>query len=170
MDDDESDERKGACIVGEFGRGVMSLEGNKGGIASEIVGESGPICCLSWIDTTIFSRPSDVMCFSLPRLAVIMGLSVRGGEVLMLRGADGEHSGSSVGSDSSEATESTLDESSGMSFFFGLGLGSFIAVVVDFRGWVSQHMVSRPHIRQLRFSSLRPSSTVSAHFEKTADN
>ena len=47
MDDDESDDRKGACIVGEVGRGVMSVEGSTDGIAWEIVGESGPICCLS---------------------------------------------------------------------------------------------------------------------------
>lgn len=107
------------------------------------------------------------MCFSLPRLAATIGLGVLGGEGLSSRGAGGEHWESSGWSDSSETTESTLDESAGMSFFFGLGLGSLIAGVVDFRGWVSQHMVSRPHIRQLRFSSLRPSSTVSAHLEKT---
>ena len=109
------------------------------------------------------------MCFSLPRLAATIGLGVLGGEGLSSRGAGGEHWESSGWSDSSETTESTLDESAGMSFFFGLGLGSLIAGVVDFRGWVSQHMVSRPHIRQLRFSSLRPSSTVSAHLEKTGE-
>ena len=145
----------------------MSVDGNTAGMASAIVGESGPICCLSWIETTIFSRPSDVMCFSLPRLAAIVSWGVRGGEVLISRGAVGEHSGFSGVSDSSEATESTLDESSGTSFFFGLGLGSVIAGVVASFGWVSQQRVSRAQNRQLRFSSLRPSSTVSAHFEKT---
>ena len=45
--DDESDDRKGAWIVGEVGRGVISVEGSTDGIASEIVGESGPIRCLS---------------------------------------------------------------------------------------------------------------------------
>ena len=105
------------------------------------------------------------MCFSLPRLTEKSGYDVLGDEVFILRGAGGERLGSSSGS--SESSDSTLEESAGTSFFLGLVLESPIAGVVASFGWVSQQSVSRAHIRQLRFSNLRPSSTVSAHFEKT---
>ena len=72
VDDEESEERKGAFIVGDAGRGVMSVEGSTAGMASEILGERGPISCLSLIEHTIFSRPNDVRCFSLPREAAIV--------------------------------------------------------------------------------------------------
>lgn len=145
--------------------GVMSVDGRNAGIAPAMVGESGSIDCLSCIDATIFSKPQGVMCFSLPLLTEKSGYDVLGDEVFILRGALGERLGSSSGS--SESSDSTLEESAGTSFFLGLGLESPIAGVVASFGWVSQQSVSRAHIRQLRFSNLRPSSTVSAHFEKT---
>ena len=69
---------------------------------------------------------------------------------------------------SSDAMESTLVDSSGMSFVPGRGLLMSIAGVVVNCGCDSQQKVSRFHIRQLRFSNRRPSSMESAHLEKTA--
>lgn len=87
--------------------------------------------CLSWMDTTIFSRSKEVMCLSFPRLAAIVVSGLRDGETLvMFRGAEGLCSGSPDASESLEASESTLDESSGRSFFFGLDLTTSIAGVV----------------------------------------
>ena len=151
--------------MGEAVLGVMSVDGSNGGIAPVREDESGSIDCWSCIEATIFSKPEDVMCCSLPRLTEKSGYDVPGEEVLVLRGARGERLGSSSGS--SESSDSTLEESAGTSFFLGLGLESPIAGVVTSFGCVSQQSVSRAHIRQLRFSNLRPSSTVSAHFEKT---
>lgn len=167
MDEDESEERKGAFIVGEVGRGVMSVDGRTWGMASEILGESGSMFCLSFMEHTIFSKPRDVMCFSLPRLVAMVVGGVRVGEGLMWRGAVGDGLGSSDTFESSDAKESTLAESSGTSLRPGLDLAKSIAGVVASSGCVSQQSVSRFHMRQLRFSSLRPFSIESAHFEKT---
>ena len=79
----------------------------------------------------------------------------------------GDDGGSSVASNSSEDRESTLAESSGTSLRPGLNLAMSIAGVVVNCGCVSQQRVSRFHMRQLKFSSLRPFSIDSAHFEKT---
>ncbi len=169
VEDEESEERNGAFMEGDVGRGVMSVDGNTAGIALAMVDERRSMCCLSWIDTTIFSRSNEVMCLSFPRLAAMVFCGLRDREVLaMSRGAVGVCSGSSDVSESMEASESTLEESSGTSFSFSLVLTMSISGVVASRGWVSQQSVSRLHIRQLMFSNLRPSSTVSAHFEKTA--
>lgn len=111
-----------------------------------------------------------MMCLSFPRLVAMDVSRVRGGEVLaILRGAVGVWTGVSEASVSLEASESTLDESSGMSCLFGLDRTMSIAGVVASFGCVSQHSVSRFQIRQLMFSSRRPSSTVSAHLEKTEE-
>lgn len=151
--------------MGEAVLGVISVDGRNGGIAAATEIEIGFIDCVSCIDATILSKPKPVMCFSVPRLTEKSGYDVPGDEIFMLRGARGERLGSSSGS--SESSDSTLEESAGTSFFLGLGGESPIAGVVASFGSVSQQSVSRAHIRQLRFSNLRPSSTVSAHFEKT---
>lgn len=67
----------------------------------------------------------------------------------------------------SDETESTLVDSSGTSLLRGLDLEKSIAGVVVNCGCDSQQSVSRFHIRQLKFSSRRPSSMESAHREKT---
>ena len=69
----------------------------------------------------------------------------------------------------SEETESTLVDSSGNCF---VDRGTPMDPEIDNSGavaWVSglQQNVSRFHIRQLRFSNLRPSSIESAHLENT---
>ena len=170
VEDEESEEWNGALKVGDVGRGVMSGEGMTDGIASDMLGERGPISCLSLIEQTIFSNPRDVMCFSLPREAAIVVGGLRLDEVWMSRGAVGgvgEGCASSAVSDSSDDKESTLAESSGTSLQPGLGRAMSIAGVVENCGVVSQQRVSRFHIRQLKFSNLRPFSIDSAHFEKT---
>lgn len=58
-------------------------------------------------------------------------------------------------------------DSSGTSFRPGLRLVMSIAGVVASCGCVSQQSVSRFQMRQLKFSSLRPFSIESAHFENT---
>lgn len=68
MNEEDSEERKGASMVGDAARGVTSVDSGIGGIASAILGERGAISCLSWIEWTIFSRPKEVMCFSFPLL------------------------------------------------------------------------------------------------------
>lgn len=72
MDEEESEERKGAWMMGDAARGVVVVDGGIGGIASAMLGERGAISCLSWIEWTIFSRPKEVMCFSFPLLLDIM--------------------------------------------------------------------------------------------------
>ena len=69
----------------------------------------------------------------------------------------------------SDETESTLVDNSGTSLLRGLDLEKSIAGVVVNCGCDSQQSVSRFHIRQLKFSSRRPSSIESAHREKTKD-
>ena len=91
----------------------------------------------------------------------------------------------SFGSSSSEEADSTLEDNSGMSAYvfvpefwrFGVRMGGvtgFNVEVVDFFvptaapiRLSSQQNVSRFHSLQLRFSSRRPFSSDSAHFENT---
>ena len=68
VDEEEPEDGKGALMVGDAGRGVISMEGGIGGIASAMLGERGVISCLSWIEWTILSRPKEVMCLSFPLL------------------------------------------------------------------------------------------------------
>ena len=77
VDEEESEDRNGAFIVGDTGRGVISVEGRIDGIASDILGERGPISCLSLIEDTIFSKPSEVICFSLPREVAMAAVGLR---------------------------------------------------------------------------------------------
>jgi len=173
VEDEESEERNGASMVGEVGRGVMSVESNTAGMASEMLGDKGPISCLSLIEQTIFSKPNEVMCFSFPRDAAMVVGGFRFECVWISNGAvgeDGDDGDSSVASDSSDDTESTLAESSGTSLRPGLDVLMSIAGVVANCGCVSQQRVSRFHIRQLRFSNRLPFSIDSAHFEKTGAN
>jgi len=167
VDEEESEERNGAFMVGDVGLGVISRGGSTVGIASEMLGERGPMSGLSLMEYTIFSSPKEVICFSLPReLATVVG-KLCGIEERISTGAVGGDWGSSESSEASEDTESILWDSSGTSFRLGLGLTISIAGVVASCGCVSQQSVSRFQMRQLRFSSLRPFSMESAHFEKT---
>ena len=84
VEDEESDDRKGACIVGEAGLEVVSVDASNAGIAPARVGESGSSDCRSCIDVTIFSRPQGVMCLSLPRLTEKSGYDVFGDEEFTL--------------------------------------------------------------------------------------
>lgn len=71
-----------------------------------------------------------------------------------------------------EMKDSTLAERPGTSLRLGLDLAKSIVGVVVWLccGWCSQQRVSRFHNRQVRFSSRRPSSIDSAHFENTVTN
>lgn len=89
VDEEESEERKGALMAGDAARGVAVVDGGIGGIASAILGERGAISCLSWIEWTIFSRPKEVMCFSFPLLLDSVGSGLGDALAWMLRGAVG---------------------------------------------------------------------------------
>ena len=91
--------------VSEVAGGSTGL-GEGVGIGSSI-GSSGFVSC---IDLTIFSRSTGVMCFSRPRLLLLVESCLRSsGRALEARGRDDVSS-----SNSSEETESRLVESAGM--------------------------------------------------------
>lgn len=50
VEEEESEERKGAFIVGDVDWGAMSIEGRIVGMASEMLGERGPMSGLSLIE------------------------------------------------------------------------------------------------------------------------
>ena len=130
MDEEESRDRKGTLIVGDSARGVISVDGGFGGIASAMLGERGAISCLSWIEWTIFSRPKEVMCFSFPLLLDKVG-SIFGDTLgWMLRGAVGGCLVSSLESDRMDTKDSTLAERQGTSLRLGLDLAKSIVGVV----------------------------------------
>lgn len=87
VDEEDSEDRRGACIVGDAGRGVMSVEGRVVGTASAMDGESGSTFCCSLIESTIFSRRNEEMCFSRPLLTPVADSVLRSGDDLNLRGA-----------------------------------------------------------------------------------
>lgn len=130
VDEEEFEERKGALMVGDAARGVISVDGGFGGIASAILGERGAISCLSWIEWTIFSRPREVICFSFPLLLDSEGSGFGAVLAWMLRGAVGGCWGSSLESDWMEAKDSTLAERQGTSLRLGLDLAKSIVGVV----------------------------------------
>ena len=132
VDEEESEERKGALMVGDTARGVISVDGlGNGGIASAILGERGAISCLPWIEWTIFSRPKEVMCFSFPLLLDSTGSGCGEVSAWMLRAAEGGCRVSSLESDRMEIKDSTLAERTGTSVQLGLGLAiSIVGVVV----------------------------------------
>jgi hypothetical protein len=124
------------------------------------------------IVTTIFSKSPEVICRSRPLLRLLAQESCRciWGRTIS-NGSDSAFNSRT----SSSATESTLPDNcgtSGMHCLSGMSWGG-IVVVVDTAFcafvWVigSQQRASLVHKRQLRFSSLRPCSTDSAHLEKT---
>lgn len=90
----------------------------------------------------------------------------------MLKGAVDCCWASSLESERMETRDSTLAERPGTSLRLGLDLANSIVGVVVWLccGWGSQQSVSRFHNRQVRFSSRRPSSIDSAHFENTTTN
>lgn len=137
------------------------------GTASAIDGDNGSTFCCFWIKSTIFSRRNELICFSRPLLTAFTDPALCNGSDLKVTGAVREDG--SNWSTSSDEAESTLTDSSGMSAVRGLELERLISGVVVERGCGSQQNVSRFHILQLRFSSRRPSSIDSAHFEKTAE-
>lgn len=117
---------------GEADRGVALACEKDMETASVIDGDSGSMCFLSFIDWTIFSRPRDVMCFSRPRLLVRLPIEEAGDVRGMSRGRIVEERRHSNRSASIDATESTLADSSGMSFEPGRDLNtSIIGVVVS---------------------------------------
>jgi hypothetical protein len=152
---------------GDEGRGVISdmADGRAGRLAA-IVGEKGFKLVFSLMLMIIFSRPRDVMCFSLPLLRLSAESPAPSGR---RPGFRGKVAGRAVCllSASSDAAESTLDDSGGTSFALGCRRGTWIAGVVARCGCASQQNVSRFHNLQLRFSNRFPSSMDSAHFEKT---
>jgi len=145
---------------------IGGAEGNE----SAMNDDRGSSSFFSLMLITIFSKPSDVICFSVPllRLSTCSESSLRIDGLMMSRGAVCGFACCSIRSSTSDATESTLADSSGISLDFGLELATLIAGVVASCGCASQQKVSRFHNLQLRFSSLRPSSIDSAHFENTA--
>lgn len=50
VEEDDSEEWRGTCTVGEAGRGVMSVDGKIVGTASAIVGDNGSKPCFSLIE------------------------------------------------------------------------------------------------------------------------
>jgi hypothetical protein len=152
---------------GEQGRGVRSdMVGGAAGRLAASVGERGSKSVFSLMLMIIFSRPSDVMCFSLPRLRLSAESSAPSARRLECRG---NVAGLTVCllSASSDAAESTLEDNDGTSFALGCRRKTRIAGVVARCGCASQQKVSLFHNLQLRFSSRLPSSIDSAHFEKT---
>lgn len=158
----EGDVPVSICGKGEEGRGVMSdVE-----VASDMEG----IACIglkrgcrsvfrsvfSLMLMIIFSRPMAVICFSLPLLRLNAESSLSSGTRFGFR-VKGVPLVVCVCSASSDATESTLLDSSGTSFGLGLGREMLIAGVVARCGCASQQKVSLFHNLQLRFSSLFPS-------------
>ncbi len=131
MDEEESEERKGGSMVGDTARGVISVDGGIGGMASAMLGERGAMSCLSWIEWTILSRPNEVICFSFPLLLDSAGSGFGGALGWMLRGAVGGCWVSSPESDRMETNDSTLAERPGTSLRLGLDLAiSIVGVVV----------------------------------------
>jgi hypothetical protein len=147
---------------------VVVMVGNNVGTASAIRGDSGSNLCFSLIEKTIFSRPNEVICFSLP--LPLPSTQARDAWGTISTGAD--RGGCVAGTDpaTSDVTESTLAESSGISLRSGQDRVMSIAGVVVNCGWDSQQSVSRFQIRQLRFSNRRPFSIDSAHLEKTDES
>ena len=133
VDEEESEERKGALMVGDTARGVISVDGSifgMGGIASAMLGDRGAISCLSWIEWTIFSRPRDVMCFSFPLLLDNASSGVGDVVAWKLRSAGDSCWVSSLESDRVEMKDSTLAERTGTSLRLGLDLSKSIVGVV----------------------------------------
>ena len=147
------------------GRGVVSVPCVVLTGAVDRLGESGRSSFFSLIVITILSRCNDVMCFSFPLLLDSVDSRLENSGRLMSTAPETDSVWFSSCSSSSEAAESTLADSSGISS--GSRLDFWILRVGTV--WsCSQQKVSRFHNLQLRFSNRRPSSSDSAHFENTA--
>jgi hypothetical protein len=155
---------------GEEGRGVISdmVSGIVGRLAA-IFGDRGSMSVFSLMLMIIFSSPKDVMCFSLPLLRLSAESSASSGTCFEFRG-NGVALAVCIFSVSSDAAESTLEDSEGISFGLGCRGRTWIAGVVARCGCASQQNVSLFHSLQLRFSNLFPSSMDSAHLEKTGSS
>lgn len=121
---------------------------------------------------TIFSRSSGVMCLSRPRLLLVTESCRRTAGRAISRGPEVEEAvvlSLSNSSASSFARESTLLERLGTSYWpSGLLDAVEMAGVVELASETgSQQKVSLVQSLQLRFSSLRPSSSDFEHREKT---
>lgn len=163
-----SEESRGTAEAGDWWRSVLCAIDGTDGDASAIDGDNGSRSFFSLMLRTIFSKPSDVMCFSVPLLRLSIESCLRTRGLRMFRGAVCGLACSSIRSSTSDATESTLADNSGISLDFGRELTTLMAGVVANCGCASQQKVSRFHNLQLRFSNLRPSSIDSAHLENTA--
>jgi len=152
--------------------GVIVASGARGG---RLLRESGSRSFFSLIVITIFSRSSGVMCRSRPRLRLCTE-SCRWiwGRVIST-GAEVEVEVLSVSNSraSSSASESRLPDRLGTSAEYRpseLLAEMEMAGVVELASEIgSQQKVSLFHNRQLKFSSLRPSSNEPAHLENTAN-
>ena len=87
VDDEESEKRSGACVVGDAARGVIFVDGNVAGTASAIEGDNGSNSFFSLMLNIIFSNPSEVMCFSVPLLVLLIDSVLRVGDDLMSTGS-----------------------------------------------------------------------------------
>jgi len=123
----------------------------------------------SIMETTIFSKSSEVMCRSRPRLRLLAHescLRMRGR--MMSTGADSDVKSTA----SSSGTESTLPDNWGRSSadesrFCWISCGWLVAADSISASPLSQQNVSRFQSRQLRFSSRLPCATESRHLAKT---
>ena len=168
VDADDSDEYIDVCSEGDAGRGVIPELDRTGGIALVIDAGNGQGCSsCSCMEETIFSRWTEVICFSLPRLLDWNECAASVEPGVIAKGAVCRCWCRSSSSEASDTAESTLADNSGTSTFGGLELVISIAGVVASWGCGSQQSISRFQTRQLRFSNRRPSSIESAHFEKT---
>ena len=131
VDAEDSEEWIEVRIEGEAGRGVISVHGGIGGIASVIDdgnGHGSSSC--SCIRETIFSRSIDVMCFSFPRLTHCIEFASSFEVGAMATSLRWDCRKSPTRSEVSETAESTLADRSGTSDLAGLGLATSIAGVV----------------------------------------
>lgn len=140
---------EGGVGVGVDGRGVISTTG---GETVAIAEEIGSRSFFSLMLSTMRSRPIDVICFSFPRPRLAKESSrTTAGLISHL----GRLIWCSILSACSDAADSTLAESSGMSADSWRSSGKTEASF-DVAG--STQKVSRVHSLQLRFSRRRPSS------------
>ena len=87
VDEEDSEDRRGACIEGDAGRGVMSVEGMSVGTALAMDGESGSIFFCSLIESTICSSRNEEIGFSRPLLTPLADSVQRRGDDRKLTGA-----------------------------------------------------------------------------------
>ena len=124
-------------------------------------GDSGASAFRDFIDTTIFSRSIEVMCFSLRAPPSVLASRINSG-----RARAGSDFDEKLGR-SSEELESTLEESSGTWSSAAVFRLRSKCKRGDNDGSGAQQKASRLNNRQLRFSSRFPFSIASAHLCST---